>query len=96
MTDPEPNSTSARPRVAPLFRLQWEEAQQAHVLLFPEGMVKLNASAGHILLRCDGIKSAAEIIAELENAFATTGLGADVEAFLKVATDKGWVEWVDR
>ena len=66
------------------------------MLLFPEGMVKLNASAGQILLRCDGVKSSAEIIADLENAFATTGLGADVEAFLKVATDKGWVEWVDR
>jgi len=66
------------------------------VLLFPEGMVKLNASAGQILLRCDGVKSLAEIIADLENAFATTGLGADVEAFLEVATDKGWVEWVDR
>ena len=59
-------------------------------------MVKLNASAGQILLRCDGMKSLAEIIADLENAFATTGLGTDVEAFLKFATDKGWVEWVDR
>jgi pyrroloquinoline quinone biosynthesis protein D len=87
---------SAHPRVARLYRLQWEEAQQAHVLLFPEGMVKLNASAGQILLRCDGTKSVAEIVADLENAFAATGLGADVEAFLKVATDKGWVEWVDR
>ncbi len=96
MTEPAPNPKSAHPRVARLFRLQWEEAQQAHVLLFPEGMVKLNASAGHILLRCDGTKSAAEIIAELEHAFTTTGLGADVEAFLKVATDKGWIEWVDR
>jgi len=96
VTDSAPNSSSAHPRIAPLYRLQWEEAQQAHVLLFPEGMVKLNASAGQILLRCDGVKSSAEIIADLENAFATTGLGADVEAFLKVATDKGWVEWVDR
>ena len=66
------------------------------MLLFPEGMVKLNASAGQILLRCDGMKSMAEIIADLEIAFATTGLGADVEAFLKIATDKGWVEWVGR
>jgi pyrroloquinoline quinone biosynthesis protein D len=66
------------------------------VLLFPEGMVKLNASAGQILLRCDGKKSVAEIIAELEIAFAATGLGADVEAFLKVAADKGWVEWAVR
>jgi pyrroloquinoline quinone biosynthesis protein D len=96
VTDSTPTANSGLPRVAPLYRLQWEEVQQAHVLLFPEGMVKLNASAGQILLRCDGMKSTATIVAELENAFATTGLGADVKAFLEFATDKGWVEWVDR
>jgi pyrroloquinoline quinone biosynthesis protein D len=96
MTDPAPGANPPRPRVAPLYRLQWEEVQQAHVLLFPEGMIKLNASAGQILLRCDGVKSTAEIVHELEGAFATTGLGADVEAFLRFAADKGWVEWVDR
>ena len=31
------------------MRLQWEPAQEAHVLLYPEGMVKLNGSAGAIL-----------------------------------------------
>jgi pyrroloquinoline quinone biosynthesis protein D len=96
VTDSAPTARSGHPRVARLYRLQWEEIQQAHVLLFPEGMVKLNASAGQILLRCDGMKSMAEIVADLENAFATTSLGADVETFLKFATDKGWVEWVER
>ncbi|MEX8493025.1 pyrroloquinoline quinone biosynthesis peptide chaperone PqqD, partial [Sphaerotilus sp.] len=42
------------PRVARGFRLQWEEAQGCHVLLYPEGMVKLNRSAGEILTRCTG------------------------------------------
>ncbi len=96
MTESAPNANSGHPRVARLYRLQWEEAQQAHVLLFPEGMVKLNASAGHILLRCDGTRSTAQIVAELESAFAATGLAADVEAFLTFATGKGWVEWVGR
>ncbi len=95
MTEPAP-ANSGHPRVARLYRLQWEEAQQAHVLLFPEGMVKLNASAGQILLRCDGMRSVAGIVSELESVFAAAGLAADVEAFLKLATDKGWVEWVDR
>ncbi|MFX5622761.1 pyrroloquinoline quinone biosynthesis peptide chaperone PqqD, partial [Acinetobacter baumannii] len=31
------------------LRLQWEEAQQAWVLLYPEGMVTLNDSAAAIL-----------------------------------------------
>lgn len=31
------------------FRFQFEPAQDCHVLLYPEGMVKLNDSAGEIL-----------------------------------------------
>ena len=37
--------------IAPGFRLQWKEAQSAHVLLYPEGMVRIGASAGTILKR---------------------------------------------
>ena len=81
-----------RPKIARLYRLQWEEAQKAHVLLFPEGMVKLNTSAGEILRRCDGVRTTAEIIAELEKAFETKNLGPDVDAFLEQAVAKGWVE----
>ena len=44
----------ARPRIASLFRLQWEAVQNSWVLLYPEGMVKLNGSAGEILKRLDG------------------------------------------
>lgn len=95
MAESSANLRSRRPSVGRLYRLQWEDAQQAHVLLFPEGMVKLNGSAGEILRRCDGKRSTGEIIEELEAAFSTTGLGPDVDAFLKYATDKGWVEWSD-
>ncbi len=45
---------ASRPAVGRGFRLQWEAAQNAHVLLYPEGMIKLNGSAGEILKRCDG------------------------------------------
>ena len=41
-------------RVGHGFRLQWEPAQSCFVLLYPEGMVKLNQSAGEIMKRCDG------------------------------------------
>ena len=80
------------PRVSKRFRLQWEEAQQAWVLLYPEGMVKLNQSAGEILRRCDGVRSVAEVVADLEQAFATAGLEADVIAFLELARKQQWVE----
>jgi pyrroloquinoline quinone biosynthesis protein D len=93
MTDGDTSLRSRRPSIARLYRLQWEEAQQAFVLLFPEGMIKLNGSAGEILRRCNGKQSISEIIGELEKAFSTTGLGSDVDGFLKYATEKGWVEW---
>ena len=62
------------------------------VLLFPEGMVKLNASAGEILRRCDGVRTTGQIITELETAFETKNLGPDVDAFLEHAVSRGWVE----
>ena len=82
----------ATPRVSKRFRLQWEEAQQAWVLLYPEGMVRLNQSAGEILRRCDGARSVGEVVADLEQAFATTGLEADVIAFLELARKQQWVD----
>jgi pyrroloquinoline quinone biosynthesis protein D len=81
------------PRIGHGFRLQWEPAQSCHVLLYPEGMVKLNQSAGEILKRCDGARSAAEIVADLEAAFATTGLERDVLAFIDVAAAQRWLAW---
>ena len=54
-------------RIATGFRLQWEEAQQSHVLLYPEGMVTLNGSSAEILKYCDGSHSADGVIAELQN-----------------------------
>ena len=79
------------PRIAPGFRLQWEPAQEAHVLLYPEGMVKLNLSAGEILKRCDGVADITAIIADVEKQFDTSGLGGDVLAFLDIAARQGWV-----
>ena len=82
------------PRIGRGFRLQWEPVQSAHVLLYPEGMVKLNASAGEILQRCDGATPVDMIVADLEKRFATGGLDRDVRAFLDLAAEQRWVEWV--
>ena len=87
----EPNERM--PRIGRGFRLQWEPVQSAHVLLYPEGMVKLNASAGEILKRCDGATPVEAIVTDLERAFATTGLERDVRAFLDVAAEHRWIEW---
>ena len=81
-----------KPVVGRGFRLQWEPAQEAHVLLYPEGMVKLNGSAGAILSRCDGVRTLAEIVADLERAYGTSGLAEEVRAFVRMALEKRWLE----
>lgn len=86
-------STTSRPRIGEGFRLQWEPVQDALVLLYPEGMVKLNGSAGEIMKRCDGQRSIAEIVADLERAFTAQGLERDVVAFVELAGEKRWLRW---
>ena len=83
---------SSTPSVASMFRLQWEEVQQCWVLLYPEGMVKLNGSAGEIMRRLNGEKTVQTVISDLETDFGTTGLQADVLAFLDIAGQQGWVK----
>ena len=81
-----------QPRLRRLFRLQWEEVQQQHVLLYPEGMVQLNQPAAEILKRCSGSQPVAAIVADLEQAFQQSGLTADVLSFLEIAHGQGWIE----
>jgi pyrroloquinoline quinone biosynthesis protein D len=85
-------SDTAKPVVGRGFRMQWEPAQEAHVLLYPEGMVKLNSSASAILSRCDGIRTVADIVADIERTYGVTGLSADVAAFIALAQEKSWLE----
>lgn len=83
---------NAVPEITPTFRLQWEEAQDCYVLLYPEGMVKLSASAGEILKRCDGKRDTQAIIADLEVVFAGDSLAEDVQGFLAQAREHGWLK----
>ncbi len=72
-------------------RLQWEEAQQKNVILYPEGMVELNQSSAEILKLCDGTRTLAQIVSDLEATFNTSGLTNDINAFLEVALQNGWI-----
>lgn len=89
--EPAVLSPEAVPAIARHFRLQWEEAQQAYVLLYPEGMVTLNGPAGEILVRCRGDKSVAQIIADLQQQFPEDDVEADAREFLEVAYANGWI-----
>lgn len=84
---------TVRPRLGAGFRLQWEPVQNCHVLLYPEGMVKLNQSAGEIMRRCDGQRSIGEIASELEQAFNASALEPEVQAFADLAKQQQWLTW---
>jgi len=79
------------PKVSSHFRLQFEQAQDAWVLLYPEGMIKLNPSAGEIMKRCDGTRDVPALVSELESTFQTEGLEPDVRAFLEMAQKQNWI-----
>lgn len=75
------------------YRFQWEEAQQCYVLLFPEGMIKLNGGAGEVIKRVDGSKTVADVVQELEAAFpGVPDLKSDVLAMFDLAIEKAWIE----
>jgi pyrroloquinoline quinone biosynthesis protein D len=83
---------SMRPKLNTMFRLQWEPAQDCHVLLFPEGMVKLNGGAAEILKLVDGANNVANIVALLQQKFPEANdLTDDVHEFLITAQQKKWL-----
>jgi pyrroloquinoline quinone biosynthesis protein D len=69
-----------RPALAPSARLQTDPVDGAPVLLYPEGVVRLNETAHDILSRCDGRTTVAGIIKALAKDYdaAPETLDADV------------------
>jgi len=73
------------------FRFQWEPSQECHVLLYPEGMVKLLGGSAEIMKRIDGKTTLSELIAALEAAFPGAELRDEVLEFAEIAHAKGWI-----
>ncbi|WP_413703921.1 pyrroloquinoline quinone biosynthesis peptide chaperone PqqD [Pseudomonas sp. Pseusp16] len=81
------------PTWRPGYRFQYEPAQKGHVLLYPEGMIKLNESAALIGGLIDGQRDVAAIINELDQQFpGVPELGDDIEQFMEVARAQHWIE----
>ena len=82
-----------QPRLSRKFRLQFEPAQDRWVLLYPEGMIRLNPPAAAILDRCDGQLCVGELIAALTAEYPDeSGLAEDVHEFLDTARQHNWIE----
>jgi pyrroloquinoline quinone biosynthesis protein D len=76
-----------------MFLFRWEDTQDSYVLLYPEGVVKLNQTAGEILKRCDGGRTVGALIDELKQLFAEPPEQVEngVRRFLEVSYAKGWI-----
>jgi len=77
-------------------RFQWEEAQNCYVILFPEGMVKLNGGAGEVLNLVDGKRTVADIVTELKAKFPDApDLDQDIIGMLELAMEKAWLRQIN-
>lgn len=80
-------------RINPNFQFQWEGKQNCYVLLYPEGMVQLNQSAGEILNLCDGSNDIEGINKILCEKFELEDLTQDISAFLEEAKSRNWINY---
>ncbi len=76
--------------INPMYLFRWEESQESHILLYPEGVVKLNKTAGEILSLCTGEKSVREMIEELKAHYTEGDVESGVHKCREESYAKGW------
>ncbi len=80
-----------RPRLVTGARLRYDEVRDEHVLLVPEGAVRLNRTAADVLELCDGERSLDDIVDALSARYDGPDLSDDVHGLLDAMTEKGLV-----
>ena len=80
-----------RPRLADGARLQYDDVREEHLLLVPEGAVRLNETAAQVLELCDGERSLDEIAAALSQRYAGADVADGVRELLGRMADQGLV-----
>jgi pyrroloquinoline quinone biosynthesis protein D len=81
--------TAGMVRFAPGVRLQWDEVRHQYMLVFPEGLLTLNPTAAEVLELCDGSRTKAAVIAELEARYPGQSIAKDVEQLMAAIAAKG-------
>lgn len=89
---------SSQPRLAAGCRWGAENKASAEerVILFPEGAIKLQGTGRQILERCDGQRTFAQIIQELQAQFGDADpakIRADISQFLEQLRHKRIVDY---
>jgi pyrroloquinoline quinone biosynthesis protein D len=80
-----------RPRLVTGARLRYDEVREEHLLLIPEGAVRLNPTAAEVLELCDGERSLDAIVGELSARYDGADLRADVQELVDAMTQRGLV-----
>jgi pyrroloquinoline quinone biosynthesis protein D len=80
-----------RPRLVTGARLQYDDVREEHVLLIPEGVVRLNPTAAAVLELCDGKRSLDEIVDTLSARYEGSDLRDDVRGLVDGMTQRGLV-----
>jgi pyrroloquinoline quinone biosynthesis protein D len=80
-----------RPRLVTGARLQYDDVREEHLLLIPEGVVRLNPTAAAVLELCDGERSLDEIVDTLSARYQGSDLRDDVQGLVDGMTEKGLV-----
>jgi pyrroloquinoline quinone biosynthesis protein D len=80
-----------RPRLVTGARLDYDDVREQHVLLVPEGVVRLNPTAAAVLELCDGERSVEEIVGALSARYEGSDLRDDVQALVDGMTERGLV-----
>jgi pyrroloquinoline quinone biosynthesis protein D len=75
----------------PTHHFRWEEPQQAHVLLYPEGIVKLNETAAAIIEAAKRAPSIGVAVNNLSSRYGRDDLEPKIMMFLEDARAKGWI-----
>ncbi|MBO0767399.1 MAG: pyrroloquinoline quinone biosynthesis peptide chaperone PqqD [Solirubrobacterales bacterium] len=80
-----------RPRLMTGARLSFDSVRDEHVLLIPEGAVKLNPTAADVLGLCDGTRSLEQICTELSARYKGADVTDDVNGLLDALAQRGLV-----
>ena len=78
-----------RPRLATGARLRYDEVREEHVLLVPEGVVRLNPTAAEVLGLCDGERSLDDIAGVLSARYDGADVRDDVVELVDAMAQKG-------
>ena len=80
-----------RPRLVTGARLRYDEVREEHLLLVPEGAVRLNPTAAEVLGLCDGERSLDDIVGELSARYGGADVREDVREMVDAMAQRGLV-----